>query len=73
MTWNDQAKVWELTLDLTVGEIKFRQNGGWDVNYGDNGGDGSLEPGADNIKVSAAGTYKIVFDIFNLNYRLIKQ
>lgn len=46
---------------LKSGEMKFRANNAWDVNYGDTGADGSLEGGGDNIKVTA-GTYDIVLD-----------
>ena len=55
-------------VPLIVGEIKFRQNNSWDapnVNYGDNGGDGILEEGGDNIKVEEEGTYDITLDFTN--------
>ncbi len=54
---------------LNDGEIKFRENNDWTVNYGDDGNDGSLEPGGANIPVSA-GNYKIVFNIANLTYTI---
>ncbi len=54
---------WEASVTLVDGEIKFRANDGWDINYGDNGADGSLEPGGDNIAVTA-GDYivKLILD-----------
>lgn len=55
--------VWVIyKIDLTDGDIKFRADDSWDVNYGDNGADGTLESGGDNIAVTA-GTYKIVLDL----------
>lgn len=57
--------VWVLNgIVLKAGEMKFRQNDDWGVNYGDNGNNGSLEAGGDNIKV-AAGTYNFVLDFSN--------
>lgn len=48
-------------------EIKFRQDGKWDLNYGDDGQDGKLEKGGENIKIALAGSYKITFDLSNAN------
>lgn len=46
------------TLHLNVGEIKFRANQGWDTNIGKDG-----RYGGDNIKIDAAGTYKVTLDL----------
>ena len=54
--------VWVINkITLTAGEIKFRTNDSWDVNYGDDGNNGSLEAGGANIPVTA-GTYKIILN-----------
>ena len=61
MTLNSAVKgeyTWSADITLTDGEIKFRANDGWDINFGDNGADGSLEYGGENIAVSA-GNYHI--------------
>lgn len=50
--------IWKADITLKAGEIKFRANDGWVINFGDNGVNGSLEYGGDNIKVTA-GTYHI--------------
>jgi hypothetical protein len=60
-----QPGVW-LAENITLldGEIKLRQNNSWDapdLNYGDNGADGILEEGGDNIAVTA-GNYVITID-----------
>lgn len=49
---------WSADITLADGEIKFRANDGWDINFGDNNADGSLEYGGSNIAVTA-GNYHI--------------
>ncbi|MBE0424752.1 MAG: SusF/SusE family outer membrane protein [Lutibacter sp.] len=57
--------VWVINrIALTTGEIKFRTNDSWDLNYGDDGLNGTLEVGGANIPVTA-GNYKIVLDFSN--------
>ena len=56
-------------VTLITGEIKFRTNNSWTLNYGDNGLDGTLEEGGDNIPVTA-GTYKIIFNTTNKTYTM---
>ena len=51
-------------VTLVDGEIKFRVNEDWGVNFGDTGADGTLDDGGDNIVVTA-GDYRIFLD-FNL-------
>ncbi len=51
-------------VPIVDGEIKFRLNNDWGVNYGDTGLDNILEEGGDNIPVTA-GTYDIVLDFTN--------
>jgi starch-binding outer membrane protein SusE/F len=63
MTYDAASKTWKATLVLTQGEIKFRANDGWDINFGDNGPDGILEYGGDNIAIAEAGTYQITLDL----------
>ncbi|MGV6832781.1 MAG: SusE domain-containing protein [bacterium] len=53
-------------VSLSDGELKFRTNNDWTVNYGDTGADGSLEAGGDNIAVTA-GTYDVVLDLSDPN------
>ncbi len=63
MTYDPATKTWKIDLTLSVGEIKFRANDGWDWNYGDDGADGMLNNGGANIAVSEAGNYTIVLDL----------
>ena len=54
--------IWILNnVTLIDGEYKFRSNNSWDVNYGDDGGDGILEAGGANL-VTTAGTYSFVLN-----------
>ena len=54
--------IWILNnVTLMDGEYKFRANNDWSVNYGDNGGDGTLDAGGANL-VTTAGTYSFVLD-----------
>jgi hypothetical protein len=43
-------------------------DGGWDTNWGDNGADGTLEPGGADLTAPAPGMYRVVFDLDNLTY-----
>lgn len=54
---------------LFDGEIKFRDDNAWALNYGDTGADGILDDGGDNIVVTA-GTYKITFNTSTLAYSI---
>ncbi len=56
-------------VTLIDGEIKFRENNEWTLNYGDTGFDGSLEEGGDNIPVTA-GSYEIIMNLNTLTYTM---
>ena len=57
---NDEIWVIE-SITLLDGEIKFRHNDAWDIDYGDDGNDGGLDLGGANISVTS-GTYKIILN-----------
>ena len=83
MTYDVTKKVWTVTLDLIGGkEMKFRANGGWDINYGDGAKDGSVPPDgaldfdAANIKVATSGNYTVTLNLGtpgNYSYSLKKN
>ena len=50
---------WSLTMDLLAGELKFRANDDWIIDFGDSGADGKLNYGGDNIVIADAGNYTI--------------
>ena len=49
-------------VKLSSGEIKFRHDNQWAVNFGDNDGDGVLEQDGANLAVKA-GVYNVVLDL----------
>jgi len=53
-------------------EFKFTDGPTWDVNYGDTGADGTLDPGGDNIKAPTAGLYLIEVDLNTFTYTLTR-
>ncbi|MFP4525471.1 MAG: SusE domain-containing protein [Bacteroidales bacterium] len=69
MTYNEEENNWTITIDLEPGELKFRANDDWELDYGDNEGNGTLDEGGDNIEISEAGTYKITLDLSKPPYR----
>jgi starch-binding outer membrane protein SusE/F len=52
-------------VKLAAGEMKFRMNNDWGVNYGDDGLNGTLELNGANIPVTSAGTYDIELNLFD--------
>lgn len=64
------ADVYVAYVTLKDGEIKFRKDNLWTENFGDDGGDGTLEGGGANIPVNA-GTYKITVNMASLTYTMV--
>lgn len=58
-------------VTLIDGEIKFRVNEDWAVNFGDTGADGTLDAGGDNIAVTA-GNYRIFMNLNDNTYSINK-
>jgi starch-binding outer membrane protein SusE/F len=75
MTYDETTKVWTVTLDLTAASIKFRANHAWDVNYGDDGANGTLEAGGANIAITEAGNYTVILNLSKpiYKYTLVKN
>jgi hypothetical protein len=64
MTYDITAKIWTVTKALSAGTLKFRANGSDDINFGSSTtADGTLVAGGTAIPVTAAGTYKITFNV----------
>ncbi|RSK29535.1 SusE domain-containing protein [Hymenobacter metallilatus] len=71
LTYDATTGVWSARVALTVGEIKFRANSDWTINFGDgfNGAtpkvapDGVLDYGGDNLPITTAGTYTVTLDL----------
>jgi hypothetical protein len=60
MAWDAVNGVFKATLDLTVGNIKFRANDDWGYNLG--GSLSALTPGGSDIPVAEAGNYTITLN-----------
>ncbi|WP_264564332.1 SusE domain-containing protein [Flavobacterium sp. N3904] len=69
MSYDHVNKVWKITADLIPGNVKFRLNNAWTINYGaKNNTDGIMyldNSGA--YYVGEAGTYEITFTINDVN------
>jgi len=63
MTFDPGTGKFSITLDLVAGEIKFRANDDWAINYGDDGANKSLEQDGANIAIAEAGNYTIDLEI----------
>jgi hypothetical protein len=62
-------------IKLAAGDIKFRMNNDWSVNYGDDGGDKILDLNGANITVTA-GTYDVELNLSDpakLTYSITKK
>jgi hypothetical protein len=68
MTYDPEEKVWTITTDLSAGEMKFRANDAWNLDYGDDEGDGMLDQGGGNIAVDQAGNYTVILDLSEAPY-----
>jgi hypothetical protein len=74
MTYDPVLDVWTITLDLKAGELKFRANDAWDINFGDNDANRKLDYGGANIAVAANGNYTVTLDLSGAIYTYkIKQ
>jgi hypothetical protein len=72
MTYDAGAKAWKGTITVpSNGGFKFRANHDWGLNYGDNGANGSLEAGGDNIAITA-GTHTVSLYLNNAAYYTYK-
>ncbi|WP_345368959.1 SusE domain-containing protein [Algivirga pacifica] len=64
MEYDQATGLWTVTADLVEGEIKFRANDDWAINYGDEGGNGTLElDNPNNIVIDQAGNYTIILNL----------
>jgi hypothetical protein len=61
MTYDETTKALKATLNLTAGEIKFRANDAWDVNFG--GAADNLTYNGGNIVVTEAGNYTVMLKL----------
>jgi len=67
------TKKYSITIDLAVGEIKFRLDDAWTTNFGDDGNNLTLDAGGANIAIPSAGNYTIVVDFTAKTYTINKN
>ena len=65
------TKKYSITINLAVGEIKFRLDDAWATNYG--GSNGILIENGSNIPITVAGNYTIVADFNAKTYSITKN
>ena len=69
-----ETKKYSITMDMVVGEFKFRLDDQWTVNYGSKTSNGILDQENDNnIKVTVDGNYTIVADFTAKTYMITKN
>ena len=68
LIWNEEVGALTATIDLSVGEFKFRANDAWDINLGDNEGDGVLELEGSNLQIAEAGPYQVTLFLDQPDY-----
>lgn len=75
MTYDATAGTWSVKCNLVAGDIKFRANGAWSIEFGDNKTNLSLEYGGANIPVAKDGNYTITLDLRGpiYTYSLVKN
>jgi len=61
MEYDQATGTWSITLDLVVGEMKFRLNDGWAWNLG--GTPESLVHDGSNLPITVAGNYTVTLNI----------
>jgi hypothetical protein len=66
MTYDPTTDTWSTVLALVVGDIKFRANNAWTINYG--GASGILTTGGANIAIPEAGNYTITIKLGHPDY-----
>tara|TARA_B100000073_G_scaffold202623_1_gene167878 strand:+ start:1461 stop:2801 length:1341 start_codon:yes stop_codon:yes gene_type:complete len=67
--YNSYQDDWRAVVTLGEGEVKFRFNNDWGLNYGDDGADGSMEANGANISVSS-GHYLVSMNLNTQTYSM---
>lgn len=70
MNYDNGKRIWNITLNLVAGELKFRKNDAWDTNYG--GSNGALALNGSNIAIATAGSYKLEMNLVTSTYTITK-
>ncbi|MCH2081136.1 MAG: RagB/SusD family nutrient uptake outer membrane protein [Saprospiraceae bacterium] len=68
MVYSPEDTAWVYEGLLSAGEMKFRANDDWAINYGDDGADAILELDGGNIIVESTGNYRVKFFTASADY-----
>lgn len=68
MTWNAEEEAMEVFVDLTAGEMKFRANGEWTFNFGDDEANAILTQDGANIQIPNGDAYHILLYLDKPDY-----
>ena len=69
LNYNSYQDDWRAVVTLGEGEVKFRFNNDWGLNYGDDGADGSMEANGANISISS-GHYLVSMNLNTQSYTM---
>ncbi|WP_235299709.1 cadherin repeat domain-containing protein [Portibacter marinus] len=71
---DEEHSIWEITLFLKKGVVKFRCRDSWAINWGGNTfPEGIAEHEGSDIEVPEAGNYKVILNLSEKQYKFIKQ
>lgn len=68
MVWDAENEAMRVSINLNPGTIKFRANDAWDVDLGDDNGDGILTQGGTDIVIEEGGQYDILLFLDKPDY-----
>ncbi len=68
LVWNEELNALEANLDLTAGVMKFRANGNWDINLGDDDQDAILTQDGADIRVAESNNYQLILYLEKPDY-----
>lgn len=69
---NDGVYDGYINIPEAGGQFKYTDGPGWDVNWGDTGADGTLEPGGDNMVAEEVGYYRLIVNLNDMTHSYTK-
>ncbi len=64
MEYDSEERVWTAEAQLEAGgDIKFRANQEWEIDYGDDEGNLQLDEGGADIEIEESGTYEVILNL----------
>lgn len=73
MKYDNGKQLWAVTVNMQAGNFKFRKNHDWGTSFGDKTGDMVLDTENDNnIKITAAGSYRVELNLIANTYSVTR-